>query len=839
METILDLGKLRIGIEVDTTKIKQYVTDALKEIEKFNDQVGDKLQKASDSMVKAGKTMSATVTAPIVGFGAAISKISIDFEKQMSSVQAISGASAEELKQLEEAARKAGATTKFSATEAAQGLEYMALAGYSVSDSIETLPKLLSLATAGNLDLAYASDLVTDIGSALNLTLDDTDELLDKMAKSASSSNMSVAQAGEAMLTVGGTALTLSGGLTEVNTALGILANNGVKGSEGGVALRNTILSLTAPTDKARDAMESLGIQISDAEGNMLPLDNIMKQFNTSLIGLGKVEKQEILNSIFNKVDLKSISALMASTVMNIDDLKESLSAMGVDVEANVDCLNYLAGTFELNEDKAEFCNYAMQEMDITMEQATLIYEELNKAVAEGSSAWSDLANKIEDSEGACDKMAEIMNDNLDGTLKTIGSATEELALQFGEILLPVLKKVAVGILKLIEFLQKIDSNTKTVIAVVASVMAVLPPLLLIGGKLIQGIIKLKGWITLLSTSITEMGGIMALLTNPVTIAIAAITALATTVIYLYNTNDEVKEALDACWESIKELFANACELIKAIVEAFVDVFKALWDRYGTYIKESIREVWDVVEKVFETAFKVIKDIFDIFASLFKGDWEGLWESVKTLASDVWNGIVGLVEEMLEVIITTLVNFGGSIFLAAIELFENVKRGFSETWDKIMNWFEGAKQDPVNAIKSVGSAMYNAGVNILTSLWDGLKSTWTKISSWFTDKVEWIKNKFNVFSSQADAIANRKVDGSHRNGIKSVPYDSYYAELHKGERVLTSNEAKRYEQQQDQQQTFVSNIVDTSRMESLLEKMNRTLDRLPQNLQTERRMGFA
>lgn len=176
METILDLGKLRIGIEVDTTKIKQYVTDALKEIEKFNDQVGDKLQKASDSMVKAGKTMSATVTAPIVGFGAAISKISIDFEKQMSSVQAISGASAEELKQLEEAARKAGATTKFSATEAAQGLEYMALAGYSVSDSIETLPKLLSLATAGNLDLAYASDLVTDIGSALNLTLDDTVE---------------------------------------------------------------------------------------------------------------------------------------------------------------------------------------------------------------------------------------------------------------------------------------------------------------------------------------------------------------------------------------------------------------------------------------------------------------------------------------------------------------------------------------------------------------------------------------------------------------------------------------------------------------------------------------
>ena len=162
----------------------------------------------------------------------------------------------------------------------------------------------------------------------------------------------------------------------------------------------------------------------------------------------------------------------MASTVVNIDDMKESLSAMGVDVESNADMLNYLAATFELNEDKAEFCNYAMQEMDITMGQASAIYEHLNKSIAEGSSAWTDLAGKINDSEGACQKMADIMNDNLDGTLKTIGSALEELALQFGEILLPVFKTIAAGLVIFIQHLQGLSKETKTVIAVVSGVLA-------------------------------------------------------------------------------------------------------------------------------------------------------------------------------------------------------------------------------------------------------------------------------------------------------------------------------------------------------------------------------
>lgn len=797
------------------------------------------MKSVSDSMTKTGKTLSATVTAPVTGFAAAIGKISLDFEKQMSSVQAISGASTEDLKRLEEVAREMGATTKFSATEAAQGLEYMALAGYSVNDSIATLPKVLALAQAGNIDLAYASDLVTDISSALNLTLEDTDELLNKMAKSSSSSNMSVAQVGEAMLTVGGTAKTMSGGLTEATTALGILANNGVKGSEGGTALRNTILSLTAPTDKAAGAMAELGIEVADAEQNMLPLDNIMNQFNRSLTGLGKVEKQAILNQIFNKVDLKSISALMASTAMNMDEVNKSLTALGIDTETHAEMLNYLAGTFELNEDKSEFCSYAMQEMGITMQEATTIYDELNRAVGEGSTAWSDLAGKIDDSEDACQKMADIMNDNLDGTLKTIGSALEELALQFGEILLPVFKQIAIGLLNVIQFLQGLSEETKKAIAIVAAVIAAIGPLLLIGAQLIKGFMKLSGWVTTVSAAVTEFGGVMAIITNPITIAIAAIVALVTTITYLYHTNEDVKTSIDACWEAIKTCFESAFDFISRVVEVFINAFQKNWDKYGTYIMEAIRETWDVIEKVFQVAFDVITDIFNIFSALFKGDWEALWENVKTLVDDVWFGILQIVKEWLEGIVSSLVNIGGVLYLKAVEAFENIKRGFSEKWDNIMEWFEKAKEDPIEAIKSIFQSMYDAGSNVINFLWEGLKASWNKVGEWFEEKTAWIKNKFTLFKSQAEDITNtaKGVDGSHRTGLNEVPYDGYVAQLHKGERVLTQSEAKRYESQQ-QQQMIISSMVDTSKMENLLERMNRTLDRLPQNLQSERRMGL-
>ena len=210
-------------------------------------------------IAKIAASACAAAATAVAGLGAAAIKVGKEYESSMSQVAATMAIdkTTEEGKRayetLSNAAKEMGATTAFTASEAAEGLNYLALAGYSADEAATALPYTLKLAGAGAMELADASDMVTDAMSALNLEAneDNLAAFSDQLAKSASTTNTSVAQLGEAILTVGGTAANLKGGTAELNAALGILANNGIKGAEGGTALRNMLLSLEAPTDKA------------------------------------------------------------------------------------------------------------------------------------------------------------------------------------------------------------------------------------------------------------------------------------------------------------------------------------------------------------------------------------------------------------------------------------------------------------------------------------------------------------------------------------------------------------------------------------------------------------
>ena len=229
-------------------------------------------QGASKTIKGAAKVVGGAIaasSAAMVAFATESVKTGAEFDKAMSQVAATMGKTVDEIDDLREFAQKMGAETVFSATQAADALNYMALAGYDAQQAMEALPNVLNLAAAGNMDLARASDMVTDAQSALGLSMEESAEMVDKMAMASSKSNTSVEQLGDAILTVGGTAKNLSGGTTELATALGILADNGIKGAEGGTALRNMINSLTAPTNDASKMMQSLGVQVFDADGNM------------------------------------------------------------------------------------------------------------------------------------------------------------------------------------------------------------------------------------------------------------------------------------------------------------------------------------------------------------------------------------------------------------------------------------------------------------------------------------------------------------------------------------------------------------------------------------------
>lgn len=246
------------------------------------------------------------------------------FEASMSQVAATMGitSAAAEFKTLSDAAKEMGESTKFSASQAGEALNYLALAGYDAEKAVSALPTVLNVAAAGGMDLADASDMITDAMSALGLETSQMANFADKLAVTAQKSNTSVAQLGSAILTVGGTAKQLAGGVTEMNTALGLLADNGIKGAEGGTALRNIILSLTAPTNTAAKAIDALGLQVYDAQGKMRSLQDIIADFNDILNNMETdAERNQALNDVFNKVDLKSVNALLGTSAERWDEL--------------------------------------------------------------------------------------------------------------------------------------------------------------------------------------------------------------------------------------------------------------------------------------------------------------------------------------------------------------------------------------------------------------------------------------------------------------------------------------------------------------------------------------
>lgn len=274
-------------------------------------------------------------------------EVGSEFEASMSNVAATMGMTAEEInagsedyEKLAAAAKKCGQTTKYSASEAGEALNYLALAGYDVNKSVETLPKVLDLAAAGGLDLAYASDLVTDSMAALGMETKDLDNYIDEMARTSQKSNTSVAQLGEATLVCAGTVSLTGQKLETMNAELGVLANNGIKGAEGGTHLRNILLSLSAPTDTASKALNKLGIQVSDSSGNMRDLNYIMEDLNAAMINMSSTEKTQMINKIFNKTDIAAVNALLKGTNGEFNNLITELNGCSGAAAAMADTMN-------------------------------------------------------------------------------------------------------------------------------------------------------------------------------------------------------------------------------------------------------------------------------------------------------------------------------------------------------------------------------------------------------------------------------------------------------------------------------------------------------------------
>jgi len=290
----------------------------LNETAKATDTWKNKLDKAQTSlknvgakMTDVGKNLSMKVTAPVLGLGAAVAKTGMEFDAAMSEVGAISGATGEDLQKLEALAKEMGATTKFSASEAAEGLKYMAMAGWETQQQIDALPGVLMLAAASGEELGAVSDIVTDAMTAFGMEAAQAGEFADVLAAASSNANTNVGMLGESFKYVAPVAGALGFSAQDTAHALGLMANAGIKSSQAGTALRTMMTNLAKPTVKMEKAMAEYGISLTDVNGNMKSLDQVMDNLRESLGGLTEAEQASAAATIFGKEAMSGALAIV------------------------------------------------------------------------------------------------------------------------------------------------------------------------------------------------------------------------------------------------------------------------------------------------------------------------------------------------------------------------------------------------------------------------------------------------------------------------------------------------------------------------------------------------
>lgn len=316
----------------------------------------------SEAGKKLGEGLTAAFSKAIEFIGDSI-QTGMGFDTAMSQVAATMGKTTDEIAELRDYAKEMGAETAFSATQSAEALNYMALAGYDVQTSMKMLPNVMNLAAAGGMELARASDMVTDSQTALGLSLDETEVLVDQMAKTSSKTNTSVSQLGDAMLTIGGTAKNLSGGTKELNQVLGLMADNGIKAGEAGTHLRNIILAMNPTTKDAKEAFDELNFSAYDSQGNLREMSDIFGELSEKTAGMTAQERQDIIGKIFNKTDLSTVNALLDTNTERWDEVAGAIDGASGAAAAMADTqLDNLQGDITLMQSAFEGLQIAISD---------------------------------------------------------------------------------------------------------------------------------------------------------------------------------------------------------------------------------------------------------------------------------------------------------------------------------------------------------------------------------------------------------------------------------------------------------------------------------------------
>lgn len=730
--------------------------------------VGGTIAGGLKTAAKIGGAAIGAATTAVTAFATTSVKAGADFDKAMSQVAATMGVSMDEMATkvgtttltingqtkefsgtLREFAQEMGNSTAFSATEAADALNYMALAGYDVQTSMEMLPNVLNLAAAGNMDLATASDMVTDTQSALGLSLEETSEMVDQMAKASSKTNTSVSQLGDAMLTIGATARGVKGGTVELSTVLGILADNGIKGAEGGTHLRNAILSLQTPTKDGVEALKQLGMtyeDMYDAEGNLRALPEIFQQMATAMEGMSQQSKDAIISGVFNKTDLAAVNALIGTNAERWNEVTTAIADSEGAAQAMADTqLDNLEGDITLFKSALEGAQIAISDK---------LTPTLREFVQLGTGGLSEITEAFRkgDLSGAMDALGTVIADGLNIITEKIPdfvSAGFDLLGAFGKGIIDnastiftsigevgdvLLEKAFDLISYMLDGLGSFDwgeAATKVMEYIRDFTSKLASKLTEILPNLIPAVVQVIGE---LAQAITDPTTLVSLVQSAVQIVIAIAQGIMNAIPELLRMAPIILSNLvGAIIGALPTLLSAGVQIIVMLITGIVSAIPDLLAVIPRLMLAIVGGIVQGIVAIVETG----KQLVDGFVQGIKNAWDGAVQTVVTF----FTGFIDRIKALFGV------HSPSTVFA---DIGNNLIQGLIDGISNMMGNLGQKAQEIIDTFAELPGKIVDIGRNIIEGLWDGMSNTtsWIKdkITGWVGDVMSFLKGLFGIAS---------------------------------------------------------------------------------------------
>lgn len=781
------VGYLTLDYTDFSKNLKTAVSEANQLSGKFADTLGSGLTTIGDKISSVGSSLTTAITLPLAAAAGASIKFGAEFDKGMSNVKAVSGATAEEFQEMRDAAIDWGEKTVYTATEASDALYYMGLAGWDANESIAALGPVLNLAAAGNLELGRTSDIVTDAMTALQISAEgytngvqNAEHFTNVLAATMANSNTDVDQLGEAFKYIAPLAGAAGIEAEDLSLALGLMANVGVKASQAGTGLRQALKSVISPTDKAAIVMEKYGVSLFNADGSAKDMRTFMDELRGTFGDLavdvydasGELKTAEQIMEDYGH-SLPTSQQEKLNAIVQIFGTRALPGILGI-IEQSDESYNSLADAIN-GSDKA----FVRHGDDL------MTYQEAVDQFGESLVNTSDEFEVLGFSAG----MAETQMDNLEGDWVKLSSALGTTQIEITDLVKGALRELVQKITELVTWFNDLDDEQQSNILKWIGIAAAVGPALLIFGKVVSTVghlfttfNNLRKALTLVGTGFKMLTGLSPLLGtfrnmftvlgpvqgilqsikiafmslfSPVTLIVGVIALLVASFVHLMKTNEEFRDKVMGIWDGIKAKFEEAGQkILDAINEmgfnfdSLTEALKAGFDWLSNVLAPFFLGLFDTISFVLGGVLDIFTGLFEVIGGLFKGFREGDWSMFTQGLTDFFGGVLEL--------ITTPFTLAFSIVTRILETFGLT---WTEVWQSVKDFFIGVGESILQIVSNIYNGItdfinntLNSFLEFHTNLWNGIAEL---LYNLVMSVVNFIANIINNITSFVDSIHNK------------------------------------------------------------------------------------